>query len=337
MDWDLGTEIVALRSELRKLPVHARVVANGDRFNEVQRLLDQRFALARMTRSRRVELVRERDWILAEVKGYRRGVALVGAGGATRLQRHVDGRAAAAVRIAAEIEEVDRKIESIEVDVLSLQAELVEILRRSITDSEEKIRRAAHARRQRLAVKLGDVGRNSMWSPVAVMGYRAWNWSEDGFHGVRQPWLHPRLAAACSEGEGLPHTDGRCADVAYGCGIYAAKSLDLLMKEVRIAPGGRLALGLVGLEGKVVEHERGYRSEIATVLALAVVGGKHLHLVDGRDRLAAVFARPEAIWQLGAGRLPLPETPEEARLVFGTYLEEQARRNQTWTSASPSE
>ncbi len=337
MDWDLGTEIVALRAEFRKLPVHARVVAAADRFNEVQRSLDQRFALVRMTRARRVELVKERDWILAEAKGYRRGVALVGAGSAIRLQRHVDERAASAALVAAEIEEVDRKIESIEVDILSLQTEMVEILQRSIADSEAKIRRVARARRQRLSLKLGDAGRNAMWSPVAVMGYRAWKWSEDGFHGVRQPWLHPRLAAACSEGGGLPHTDGRCAEVAYGCGIYAAKSLDVLMEEVRGFSDSRVAVGLVGLEGKVVEHERGYRSEIATVLALAVVDWRSLYLMEGPDRLAALFSPPVKLWRLGTAPLPLPRTADKAWLTVSTFLEEQTRRNQTWTSANPSE
>lgn len=336
MDRDLGTEIVTLRSELRRLPAHGRVLAEGNRFNQVQQSLDQRFALLRMTRARLLELLRERDWILSETKGYQRGLALVG-GGADRLQRHLDERAAAAARVAAEVEGVERRIDSIESEILTLQAEMVEILRRSIADSEEKIRRAADARRQRLARQLGDAGRIAMWSPVAVMGYRAWNWSEHGFHGVRLPWILPRLVAACSEGADLPHTDGRCAEVAYGCGIYAAKAIETLVKEVRIAPGGRVALGLVGLEGKVVEHERGYRAEIATVLALAVVDRRNLYLVDGRDRLAQLFARPEATSRIGVVPLPLPRAADETRMMVGTYLEEQARRNQAWTSASQSE
>ena len=337
MDRDLGTEIVALRSELRKLPVHTRVVADADRFNDVQRRLDRRFALARMTRARRVELVKERNWILSETAGYQRGLVLVGSGGAGRLQRHLGERTAAAARVATEIEEVERTIESIEGDILALQTEMVEILRRSIADSEEKIRRAAQARQQRLAVKLGDVGRNTMWSPVAVLGYRAWNWSEARFHGVRQPWARPRLRAVCPEGDGLPHTDGRCAEVAYGCGIYAAKSLDVLMKEVRIVRGSRIAIGLVGLEGKVVEHERGYRAEIATALALAVVDRTGLYLICRSDPVAEVFARPGSVSRVGIAPLPLSAFAAETQLTISTFLEEQARRNQTWTSASPSE
>jgi hypothetical protein len=312
-------------------------VADADRFDEVQRRLDQRFALARMTRARRVELVKERHWIISETAGYQRGLALVGSGGAGRLQRHLDERTAAAVRVATDIEEVERSIDSIDGDILALQEEMVEILRRSIADSQEKIRRAAQARRQRLAVQLGDVGRNTMWSPVAVMGYRAWNWSEDGFHGVRHPWTRSRLTAVCPQGDGLPHTDGRCAEVAYGCGIYAAKSLDVLMKEVRIVRGSRVAAGLVGLEGKVVEHERGYRAEIATALALAVVDRRGLYLIGGTDPVAAVFARPVAVSRLGIAPLPLSPVAAETHLTIRTFLEEQARRNQTWTSVSPSE
>ena len=338
MDRDLGTEIVTLRSELRKLPVHGRVLADGDRFNRVQRSLDRRFALARVTRARRLELLRERDWTLSEIRGYQRGLALVGAGGgATRLQRHLDKRAAEAARVAAEVEEVDRRIESIERDIHTLQSEMVEILRRSIVDSEEKIRRAASARRRRLAVRPGDVAGNTMWSPVAVMGYRAWKWSETKFHGVRQPWTLSRLQAVCPEGEGLPHTDGRCAEVAYGCGIYAAKSLHLLAKEVRIVRGSRIAIGLVGLEGKVVEHERGYRAEIATALALAVVDRRGLYLIGGADPVDEVFARPGAVSRLGISPLPLSPLAVETQLTISAFLEEQARRNQTWTSESPSE
>jgi hypothetical protein len=334
----LGTEIVTLRSELRKLPAHCRVLADGDRFNRVQRSLDQRFALKRMSRARRLELLRERDWILSETRGYQRGLALVGAGGsATRLQRHLEERAAAAARVAAEVEEVDRRIESIEHDILTLQSEMVEILRRSIADSEEKIRGAASARRRRLAVRLGDVASNTMWSPVAVMGYRGWKWSEDGFQGVRQPWLRPRLSAACSAGAGLPHTDGRCAEVAYGCGIYAAKSFDVLINEFGLLRDSRVAIGLVGLERKVVEHERGYRSEIATVLALAVIDWRNLYLIDDRDRLASIFAPPVRMWRLGTAPLPLPSAAGKAWPAVRTFLEEQARRNQTWTSESPSE
>ena len=337
VDRDLGTGIVALRSEFRRLPAHGRVLADADRFSEVQRSLDQKFALERMTRASRAELLEERDWILSETTGYQRGLILVGSGGASRLQRHLNERTAAAARVATAIEELDRRIGLIEGDILALQEEMVEILRRSIDDSEEKIRRAAHARRRRLAVQLGDVGRNPMWSPVAVMGYRAWNWSEARFHGVRQPWTHSRLTAVCPEGDGLPHTDGRCAEVAYGCGIYAAKSLHVLMKEVRIVRGSRIAIGLVGLEGKVVEHERGYRAEIATALALAAVDGSGLYLIGGADLVTEVFARPCAFSRLGVAPLPIPALEAETQLVVSAYLEEQARRNQTWTSANPSE
>jgi hypothetical protein len=328
---DLGTEIVTLRAELRKLPAHLRVLAGGDRFHELKRLLDQRFALLRMTEARRAELSREKTWILSEVAGYERGLVLVGGRRAGRLQRRADERAEEAARVAAEAEEVDGRIESIESDILALQVEMAEILRRSVADSEEKVRRAAHARRQRQARQLGDVGRNAMWSPVAVMGYRAWQWTEQGFHGVRQPWLSPRMSAVCSAGDGLPHTDGRCAEVAYGCGIYAAKSLDTLLNEIRIARGVRVAVGLVGLEGKVVEHERGYRAEIATIQALALLNRNGLHVVAGVDRLSALFADPSGVSRVASASLPLAGASEETALMIRDFLEQHARRNQLWT------
>ena len=113
---DRGTEIATLRAELRKLPGDARVLAEGDRFNELQRLLDQRFALLRMTQARRVALVKEKAWALSEVEGYERGLVL--AGGAGRLRQRLEERASVADQITAEVEEVDRKIASIEAEIL---------------------------------------------------------------------------------------------------------------------------------------------------------------------------------------------------------------------------
>jgi len=334
---DRGTEIATLRAELRKLPGDARVVAGGDRFNELQRMLDQRFALLRMTQARRVALAEEKAWALSEVDGYERGLVL--AGGAGRFRQRLDERASVAVRITAEVEEVDRKIASIEAEIVASQTELVELLRRSVADSEEKVRRAQHVRRQRLArqwAALGEVDRLGMWSPVAVMGYRVWDWRGDGFHGVRQQWTHPRMVASCTVGGDIPHTDGRCAQVAYGCGIYASKSVMSLMNEVGLNFGGRRAIGLVGLEGRVVEHTRGYRAEIATVQALAIINRKDLFLIDDANRLAELFARPAAVCEMAPVLLPMRSSATATRSTIKTFLEQQARRNEIWISANPS-
>ena len=336
MNLDTGTEIATLRAELRKVPSDARVMAQGDRYGRLQRLLDQRHALLRMTRSRRAALFNERRWIQSEIEGYARGLALVGGDG--RLQRRLDERTAAEMRVAGEVEDVEQSIDAIEAEILAFQEEMVEILRRAVSDSEDKVRRAIQARRKRLAAQwaaLGEIDRLGMWSPVAVMGYRAWNCAEGLFRGVREQWGHPRYEAACSMGEGIPHTDGRCAQVAFGCGVYAAKSVDSLMKELGVVPGGQVAIGLVGLEGKVVEHKRGYRAEVATVLALALIDHKHLYLIDDADRLLALFTG-SAVPSLTGSPLPMPASTAATRRTIKTFLEQQARRNETWISANRS-
>lgn len=171
------------------------------------------------------------------------------------------------------------------------------------------------------------------WSPTAVLGYRLWAIGEDGMHGVKMAWRGRTMTATClarGGSEEIPHTDGRCGRL--GCGVYAAKSVDSLFRGFDVSGIGDVALGLVALTGKVVEHETGYRAAAATVVALGASHGEHLLLTDDADRIDTVFARPTLI----TGE-PVVETHQERLLEMETYVEQAARRMSRWTLASNSE
>lgn len=165
------------------------------------------------------------------------------------------------------------------------------------------------------------------WSPTPVLGYRIWAWNNGELHGVRTHWTEPRLTATCGtthDGMEVPHSDGRCGRL--GCGIYAAKKAGLLLSEFAPALRSSFAVGLIGLEGKVVEHERGYRGAAATVVALVAV-----------DRMKAEFTTDPQRLDLLFGGAPIEESsrtlPDRPSLfeAIVEYLNEQEREHNPWT------
>ncbi|MGD2052023.1 MAG: hypothetical protein PVI35_06055 [Acidimicrobiia bacterium] len=169
------------------------------------------------------------------------------------------------------------------------------------------------------------------WSPVPVMGFRVWAVTLEGLNGVRERWRTRTMAATCrhrpDDGE-IPHSDGGCGRL--GCGVYAAKSLDDLLDGFDVAEIGDVALGMVELTGKVIEHETGYRGAVATVVALAAECDGHLLLSSDPTRIDRVFARPAVIKT--APEVEAPRRLEEME----TYIRQRARRNTPWTLASSS-
>ncbi len=147
------------------------------------------------------------------------------------------------------------------------------------------------------AIDRARVDHDEGWSPTPVLGYRLWSIDRRGLVGFRVRWESPRLAARCETlgrepggDEDIPHTGGECG--VPPCGIYAAKSLDALLGAHPEATGGDIAVGLVALTGKVVEHEYGYRAAEAEVIALGMQAGGRLLLVDAAETVAGAFARP---------------------------------------------
>ena len=171
------------------------------------------------------------------------------------------------------------------------------------------------------------------WSPSPVLGYRLWAVGKEALHGVKMPWSSRSLTATCLARGGereIPHTDGRCGRL--GCGVYVAKTVDPLYTEFNVSGIGDVALGLVALTGKVVEHEAGYRGAEATVVALGASMGEHLLLVRDEDELDALFADPTMI-----RNGPEVETEAERLLEMEAFVTQEARRANTWTLGISSE
>lgn len=169
------------------------------------------------------------------------------------------------------------------------------------------------------------------WSPVPVLGFRLWSVHPDGLHGAKLRWSSRYLEARCLPGmagqEGIPHSNQECGQPP--CGIYATKTLESLTSHIGEAT--EMALGLVGLSGRVVEHENGYRAERAEVLALAVVHRTSLLTPATTGDIDDVFASTGD--EIRARCRPAEHALGEAV----AYLKQQARRHQQWTSASNSE
>jgi len=172
------------------------------------------------------------------------------------------------------------------------------------------------------------------WSPTAVLGYRLWAVGKDGLHGVKMRWPGPTLEATCLSRGGdseIPHTDGRCGRL--GCGVYASKTVDPLYKEFDVSRIGDVALGLVALTGKVVEHDDGYRGAVATVIALGASLGHRLLLTSDPKCIAAVFEQPTP-WIAKERRV---ETEEERLIAMEAFVTSEARRAEQWTLGTNNE
>lgn len=178
------------------------------------------------------------------------------------------------------------------------------------------------------------------WSPVPVLGFRIWDVGPSGFHGFKQQWTTPHLEAEClttrDNPEEVPHTDGICGEPA--CGIYAAKDPASLHSSAGSHPQSRIAIGLVGMSGKVVEHEMGYRAAEATVLALGVPQKHEPFLTGDHWQIESLFTNKSTIdLLLLAMTDDAPNDPERQIHQISEFLRDEERRRSQWTLASPSE
>jgi hypothetical protein len=134
----------------------------------------------------------------------------------------------------------------------------------------------------------------------------------------------------------IPHTDGQCADPP--CGVYAAKDVDRIIEAHAALEVERLAVGLVAMTGKVVEHEHGWRAEEVTVLALAFVRGGRVFTADDPDEIELLFQGVglSAGWNREVGTAPLPDR-NRITAAIAAYMQEQERKKTTWILESPNE
>ena len=342
-----GAEISELLAHLSRITVPARPDADWLRIRELQRRIDGKGASLQIEHRHKAQLVKDRSWVETDIHGFERALVFVTGTegdvtgtGASRLEHRLNARIVRVSELTGEIGDADARIRQINSEIVATQRALVFLLRRSIDDAEEKIQSAQLARQRRkatLRAMMELVDETPLWSPTAVMGYRVWLVEKSRLHGAWHRWESPDLVAVCENGSDVPHTDGRCADIGFGCGIYAAKDVTQLMDEVGVTIKSHIAVGLVGLEGKVVEHERGYRGQRATVLALTIVGRRTIRLVEDPRELATAFGtRLTSQPTTTNATLTLADTPS-LRAAIATYLENQSQRSQTWTSVNPNE
>ncbi len=168
------------------------------------------------------------------------------------------------------------------------------------------------------------------WSPFPVLGFRLWDVRRGLFQGYRERWVEPRMTARCPTTDTdfeVPHTDGRCGDPP--CGIYAAKDVDALLEAHDGLDITEIAVGLVAMTGKVVEHERGYRAERVSVLAVALTIGGVLRTFAEEEELESLFS--------GGGLEASSKVadPSEVRAQMVRFMREQREVRSQWTLASP--
>jgi len=179
----------------------------------------------------------------------------------------------------------------------------------------------------------------TLWSPIPVLAYRMWRVRDGRLHGVRSAWNGPELEAHCLGGGriagrsvGVPHTNGECGNPP--CGIYAYGGPQALIGNLA-RPGH--AVGLVALSGKVVEHERGYRAQLARVVALAVSVGGVVHYSADPSWVSGVFTGSDpAVQSRGeVGHINVRDHPAADLRQF--FDNQKGRFLQQWTSANPNE
>ncbi len=304
----------------------------------LQSTIDSKASTLRFVSKQRDLVGGELRWALAAANGYEQ--ALVLAGGSPdldemrqrgqRFRRRLADERAKAEALAEELDQFDTRIAALHAEVTAAQEELVRLLRTCLAKADDIATRQRLLRQAEAETEYS----TAMWSPTAVLGYRIWTIADGRFCGHWQIWDAPRKTARCSAPGPLPHTDGRCAEVAFGCGIYAAKSPRPLLAGKDIRRNSSFAIGLVGLEGTVVEHERGYRAERASVLAIAVYERGTLWMTDDQAELAELFGSRSTATHPGIVPLPQPKNLDTTRQAITDYLDYHARRKQTWTSAN---
>jgi len=140
------------------------------------------------------------------------------------------------------------------------------------------------------------------WSPHPVYGIRVWQLIGDELHGARLAWRIPQQTARCLrrgiDSGPVPHDVGECAKPP--CGIYAVKDptwiSDLVRPWFRQGPV-TIAVGVVALSGRVIEHDSGYRAEHAEVVSIAAIGGDERWVetawIEGQSDLTDLFRAPK--------------------------------------------
>ena len=138
------------------------------------------------------------------------------------------------------------------------------------------------------------------WSNERVSGYRMWSVTGGALWGAKTQWSSATKTAQCLKGHAVagsvPHLSDHCG--APPCGIYALKDPERLWRRARRQlVRTPTAVGLVEMEGRVIEHTGGYRAERAVITRLAVIaalptGEARLGLFDERADIECMCRVP---------------------------------------------
>lgn len=319
----------------------------------IQKCRDERFVL----RSRLVPLVSRRSYLAGEwnrlageVDGCQRALELINTlrGGddaasspsmGFRIRGRLEVRAVEAVGFKADLSMVDERIAKINVEIAVIERDLITALERAVGVAEsERTAQAAglEAARQSRMRNLMMSDPTVMWSPSPVIGFRIWTLRRTGFRGSSSPWPSSSYTATCEAGADVPHTDGRCARVAFGCGVYVAKDVRELISEFDVLQRRDVAVGLVIMTGKVIEHESGYRAESTQVISLAVLDRDWVTFVEGANAVAEAFSNSERLKSVGhQSKRPTGHDRVETMLV--QFFDAEAKGTEAWTLATNNE
>jgi hypothetical protein len=295
--------------------------------------------------SRHSYLTRECDRIADEVDGCQRALELTARWASDdqsanrlpdsrRIRVRLEQRAHEVIELQRDLRLIDEQIELIDVAIATVQADLVVTLEQAVdvgkTSRRVSTERFVRVREARLNALLESES-GAMWSPSPVLGYRMWSLNSRGFVGHRSPWPKSSFTATCSNGPDVPHTDGRCAGVAFGCGVYVAKNLSELLGEFSVVERFDIAVGLVALSGKVVEHEHGYRAETTRVLSLALLDRFRMTFIEGSANVESTFADRGRKMQLVGYQENRPSGTDQIEDSLVRFFAKAAKEAEEWT------
>ena len=340
LDRNLGERIKELRDDLANYRGSTSASASVADVGDLQNRRGARQYRLSVLRRRRNEAVDNRMRVDTELRGYRKALSLFDGAHSgqemgrsqRRLLLRVDTRMDEAVELSNDIAELESEICDVASELRVIEEGMVDELRTRVANAASRQAATAVTLRTK-AVAAGDTisqETGPLWSPTPVLAYRIWGLKADGFYGAWTRWTESTKTASCMMGEGVPHTDGRCNGVAFGCGIYAAKDMNLLLRRNGVTLKKDFAAGLVALEGKVVEHERGYRAERTTVLSLIIVHYGVMTIVDNERHVQDAFVDPRGGGDETVILLDEPGDDYMTRTIT-SELKKREEGHSTWT------
>lgn len=139
------------------------------------------------------------------------------------------------------------------------------------------------------------------WTPIPIASFTMWNLSGETMHDGTVSWGGRTAVGTCdrSAAGALPHSADACA--RGGCGIVGLRQLGTIGD---VSSDGLVGIGRLHMSGRVVEHEHGYRAELAEVVALIATDGSRWFRTRDRAQIDDFFASPRVTFgQLSA---PIP-------------------------------